>query len=130
MTRVKTTILEQFGDERNRGNDELLCENGYKIDKKDEGNMRIRFQNITGFKGMITAAHEVFVAMEEKEMYILGISETNINWSNTRRLEANMAIKIQIGQGRMIASLSKTSKEGYLPKKWPLLQGVKKQEGY
>ena len=48
-------------------------------------------------------------------MDILGVTETNINWSYTRRFEANMAIKIQFRQGQMIASSSKASKEGYLP---------------
>ena len=60
-------------------------------------------------------AHEVFATMEEKEMDILGVAETNINWTDTRRLEGHMSIKIRFGQGQMIASSSKTSKEGYLP---------------
>ena len=64
MTRVQTTFLEQFNDEQNRGNGELLFDYGDKIDQKDEGNMRIRFRNINRLKGKITAAHELFAAME------------------------------------------------------------------
>ena len=48
-------------------------------------------------------------------MDILGISETNINWTETKRLETNMEIRMRFGQGKMVASSSKTSKEGYLP---------------
>ena len=75
MKRVQTTIVGQFGRERNRGNDELLSDYGDKIDQKDKGNIRIGFQNINGLKGKITAAHDVFATMGEKEMDILGIAE-------------------------------------------------------
>ena len=92
-----------------------MSEYGDKIHQKDEGNIWIGFQNINGLKGKIIAAHEVFATMEEKEMDILGVAETNINWSDTRRLEAKMAIKIRFGKGQMIATSRKTSKDGYLP---------------
>ena len=88
---------------------------GDKINQKDDGNIRIGFQNINGLKGKITAANEVFAMMEEKEMDILGVAETNKNWTDTRRLEAHMAIKIQFEQGKRISSSSKASKERYLP---------------
>ena len=85
---------------------------GDKIFQKDEGNIQIGFQNINGLKGRITAAHEVFATMEENEMDVLGVAETKINWTVTRRMEANMAIIMQFGQGQMVARSSKTSKEG------------------
>ena len=59
-------ITEQFGNDLNKGNDELLEDYGDKICKKDEGNIRIGFKNINGLKGRITAAHEVFATMEDK----------------------------------------------------------------
>ena len=43
---------------------------------------------------MITAFHELFTVMEEKEMDILGVVETNINWSDGRQQEANMVLKM------------------------------------
>ena len=85
---------------------------GDKIGQKDDGKIGIGFQNINGIKGRINAVHEVFTTMEENEMDILGIAETNINWTDTRRLETNMAIRMRFGQGQMVASSSKTSKEG------------------
>ena len=115
MIRLQTTITEKFGNEINKGNDDLLEYYGDKIGQKYDGNICIGFQNINGIKGRINAAHEVFTTMEEKKMDILGIAETNINWTDTKRMETNMAIRMQFGQGQMVASLSKTSKEGYLP---------------
>ena len=115
MKRVQKTITEQFGNERCKDNDEFLKDYGDKINQKDNGNIRIGFQNINVLKWKITSAYEVFVTMEEKEMDIMGIVDTNTTWSDTRRLEAHMAIKIRFGQGKMIASSSKASKEGYLP---------------
>ena len=85
---------------------------GDKICHKDNGNIRIGFQNINGLKGRITAAHEVFATMEEKEMDILDVKETNINWTDSRRLETNMAIRMRFGQGQMVDRSIKTSKEG------------------
>ena len=115
MTQVKTKITEQFGNEINKDNYDLWEDFDDKINQKNDGNIRIGFQNINGIKGKITAAHEVFATMEEREMDILGVAETNINWTDTKRFEAHMEIKMWFGQGQMIASSSKTSKEGYLP---------------
>ena len=115
MKRLQITITETFGNEINKGNDDLLEDYGDKIGQKDDGNIHIGFQNIIGLKGRINVAHKVFATMEEKEMDILGIAETNINWTDAKRLETNMAIKMRFGQGQMVASSSKASKEGYLP---------------
>ena len=115
MKQLQTTITETFGNETNKGNDDLLEDNGDKIFQKEDGNIRIGFQNINGIKGRINEAHEVFTTMEEKEMDILGIVETKINWTDDKQLETSMAIRMQFGQGQMVASSSKTSKEGYLP---------------
>ena len=72
MVGLKTTITEKFGYELNKGNDELLEDYGDKIYQKDDGNIRIGFQNINGINGRINAAHEVFATMEEKEKDTLG----------------------------------------------------------
>ena len=48
--------------------------------------------------------------MEEKEMDVLGVAKTNINWLDGRRKEANMALKMRFGQGKMVASSSKANR--------------------
>ena len=114
MKRVHTTLTETYG-ETNRCTDDLLEDYGDKIGRKEEGHIRIAFQNINGIKGRINAAHEVFTTVEEKDMDILGIAETNINWTDAKRLEMNVAMRMRFGQEQMVASSSKASKEGYLP---------------
>ena len=37
-------------------------------------------------------------------MDILGVTETNINWSDGRRQEANIELKMRFGQVHMVAS--------------------------
>ena len=66
--------------------------------------IRIGFQNINGIKGQFAAAHEILNAMEEKELDILGIDETNNNWTDGKQQEAQLAIKVRFGQGKIIAS--------------------------
>ena len=53
--------------------------------------------------------------MEEKELDILGVAETNKNWTDGKQQEAQMKIKVRFGQGQIIASSSKSRKEVYLP---------------
>ena len=103
MKRVQTTLTETYR-ETNRCTDGLLEDYGDKIGRKEEGHIRIAFQNINGIKGRINAAHEVFTTIEEKDIDILGIAETNINWTDVKRLEMNMAIRMRFGQGQMVAS--------------------------
>ena len=79
VTRKQTQSTDQFVKEQNRANKELLINFGDKIDQKEEGFIRIRFQNINGIKGMIRATHKVFTVMEEKEIDVLGFAKTNIN---------------------------------------------------
>ena len=57
MKRLKTTLAETYR-ETNRCNDDLLEDYGDKIGRKEEGHIRITFQNINGIKGRINAAHE------------------------------------------------------------------------
>ena len=57
----------------------------------------------------------MLTTIEEKDIDILGIAETNINWTDVKRLGMNMAVKMRFGQEQLVASSSKASKEGYLP---------------
>ena len=57
MKRLQTTLTETFGNETNRSNYDLLEDYGDKIGRKEEGHIRITFQNINGIKGRINVAH-------------------------------------------------------------------------
>ena len=114
MKRVQTLLTENYGTSA-KCTDGLLEDYGDKLDKKEEGHIRIAFQNINGIKGKINALHELLTKIEEKDIDILGIAETNISWTNAKRLEMNMAVKMRLGQGQLVASSSKANKEGYLP---------------
>ena len=52
--------------------------------------------------------------MEEMELDILGVSETNTNLTDGKHPEAQLGIKVRFGQGQIIASSSKSIKEGYI----------------
>ena len=114
MKRVQTLLTESYGTSA-KCTDGLLEDYGDKLDKKEEGHIRIAFQNINGIKGKINASHEVLTKIEEKEIDILGIAETNINWTDVKQLEMNMAVKMRFGQGHLVASSIKANKKGYLP---------------
>ena len=114
MKRVQTLLTETYG-ETTKCTNGLLEDYGDKIGRKEKGHMRVAFQNINGIKGRINAAHEVLTTIEEKDIDILGIADTNINWTDVKRLEMNMAVRMRFRQGKMVASSSKASKEGYLP---------------
>ena len=95
---------------------EELCEGfGDKLVMKQEETMRIGFQNINGFKGNITASHEVFDVIAEKEIDIMGVAEINVNWTDRVKQEAQLAVQMRFGQGQVVAISTRGSKEGYLP---------------
>ena len=98
MKQLQTTLTETYG-ETNRCTNNLLEDYSDKIVRKEEEHIRIAFQNINGIKGRINAAHEVLTTIEEKDIDILGIAETNINWTDVKRLEMNMAMRMRFGQG-------------------------------
>ena len=60
--------------------------------------------------GKLTAVHEIINAMEEKELYILVIAETNTNWTDGKHQEAQLALNVRFCQGKIIASSSKSRK--------------------
>ena len=43
-------------------------------------------------------------AISEKELDILGIAETNVNWTDKTFQEAMMAVKLIFGQGQVVVS--------------------------
>ena len=83
MKRVQTLLTENYG-KTTRCTDGLLEDYGEKLYRKEEGHIRIAFQNINGIKGKINASHEVLTTIEEKDIDILGIAETNINWTDVK----------------------------------------------
>ena len=95
---------------------EELCEDfGDEMVEKGEETVRIGFQNINGLKGKINASHEVFDAVVEKDIDIMGIAEININWTDKVKQAVQLTIKMRFGQGQIATSSSRGSKEGYLP---------------
>ena len=72
--------LTEYGMVDDGGQLEELCKGfGDEMVVKDEEMVRIGFQNINGLKGRIDASHEVFSVVAEKDIYIMGIAEININ---------------------------------------------------
>jgi len=88
---------------------------GDRLGEKGAGKLRIGFQNINDIKGPINAANEIFEVIEDKDVDIMGLAETNINWTETKRQEAKVAIKIRYGQGSITTSSGRAIKDGYLP---------------
>ena len=75
---------------------EELCEGfGDKMVEKGEETIRIGFQNINGIKGNINASNEVFDVVAEKDIYIMGIAEININWTEKVKQAAKLAVKMR-----------------------------------
>ena len=71
--------------------------------EKGEETVRIGFRNINGLKGNITASHEVFEVVAEKDIDIMGIAEININWTEKVKQTAQLAMKMRFGQGKIAA---------------------------
>ena len=84
----------------NDGNQqEELCEGfGDQMIQKGEEVIRICFQNINGIKGKITASHEVFDAIIDKELDIMGIAEMNVKSTDRVKQEAQFAVKMRFGK--------------------------------
>ena len=72
--------------------------------------IRIGFKNVNGIKGKISASHEIFGAIVDKDIDIMGIEEININWTEIVRQEAQMAVRMRCGQGQIVASSTKAKR--------------------
>ena len=108
--------LTEYGVMDDGGQLEELCKGfGDEMVVKDEEMVRIGFQNINGLKGRIDASHEVLSVVAEKDIDIMGLAEININWTDKVKQAAHLAMKMRFGQGQIVASSSRGSKEGYLP---------------
>ena len=82
---TQSCLTEYGGWEKNDEKDELIVDYGDRLGEKGAGKLRIGFQNINGIKGTINAANEIFEVIEDKDVDIMGLAETNINWTETRR---------------------------------------------
>ena len=111
QTRLKEHVVVDDGNHL-----EELCRGfGDEMVDKEEETVRIGFQNVNGLKGNITASHEVLGVVAEKDIDIMGIAEINVNWTEKVKQAAHLSMKMRFGQGKIAASLSRGSKEGYLP---------------
>ena len=68
--------------------------------RKEEGLVRLIFQNFNGIKVKITTAHDIFYIMAKKCVEITGMSETNLNLTERKQQEMRMSMKIRFGQGK------------------------------
>ena len=84
---------------------EDLCE-GFVNQMVETGEeiIRIGFQNINEIKEKITASHDVFDVIDEKEIDIMGIAEINVNWMDKVKHEAQLVAKMRFVLGQMVAS--------------------------
>ena len=53
--------------------------------------------------------------MSEKIFDIFEVAEANLNWTEEKQQEAQMAVKIRFGQVQATMIFSWSKKEGYLP---------------
>ena len=84
QSRLKEYIVVDDGKKQ-----EELCEGfGDQMIEKGEEIIRIGFQNINGIKEKITASHEVFDVIAEKEIDIMGVAEINMNWTDKVKQES------------------------------------------
>ena len=79
---VQTSLTEHVVMDDGEHLEELCKGFGDEMVEKGEETVRIGFQNINGIKGNITALHEVFGVVAEKDLDIMGIAEININWTD------------------------------------------------
>ena len=82
---TQSCLTKCGGWEQNDRKVELIVDYGDRLGHKDTGKIRIGFQNINGIKGPINAANEIFDVIEDKEVDIMGLAETNINWTEKKR---------------------------------------------
>ena len=95
--KVQTILTEYVVMDNRKHLDELYEVFGDEMVEKREEIVRIGFQNINGLKGNITASHEVFGVVAEKNIDIMGIAEININWTDKVKQAAHLAIKMRFG---------------------------------
>ena len=80
MEEIKRKTQSVITDHIDNGNQvwiDELCEGfGDVVGQKGEDVIRIGFQNVNGIKGRISAAHEIFDAISDYDLDILGIAET------------------------------------------------------
>ena len=89
---------------------------GASIHDKRENVLRAAFQNINGITTDNFIGAEEVEAMDHLGIDLLGLIETNINWSIDRRLQLSAMIKLKFNDGRFVTSSMKAPSEtSYLP---------------
>ena len=122
LTRIQASLLKYIT--RNNANacrdngDEILSEPipafGDKIEQKESNVTRIAFQNIHGIKTTPEHSEEV-QAMDELEIDIFGISEVNLNTTDTTKKLVNTILNQRFGRGNIAMAVQSTDKTGYFP---------------
>lgn len=89
---------------------------GSALTEKEKQCLRLAFQNING---ILTSKEllgtEELEAMDQLGVDILGLIETNINWSVDARASFLTAASLKIKPSRCVMSSGRAMKEGYLP---------------
>ena len=95
--------------------DELIPAYGARMDDKHKSSMRVAVQNTRGMHlGNAQEGNQGLQIMEQKQIDLLGMSETNKHWSTEAcRILATLVNKKS--DGKSIASSDPSRKEGYLP---------------
>ena len=122
LTRIQTSLLKYIT--RNKTNacgdneDEILSEPipafGDTIEQKESNVTRIAFQNIHGMKTTPEHSEEV-QAMDELGIDIFGISEVNLNTTDTAKKLVNTILNQRFGRGNIAIAVQSTDKTGYHP---------------
>lgn len=111
---VQTKLSDYFNHDPSTGNIPAF---GSTIENKCSNAFRVAFQNVNGMKlGSTHTGAEELDGMKTLGIDLLGLVETNLNWSHDQRTKLSALIKLAFnGAGRSITSSTVSTKEGYLP---------------
>ena len=110
--RTKLAITDDIETGEVKCQDELIEGFGDELWKTGEEMIQIGFKNVNLIKGRIKASHEVFDAMVDKDIDIMGLAETKLNLKDKMRQEAQMTVQMRYGQGHIVERSEKAQKEG------------------
>jgi hypothetical protein len=89
---------------------------GSTLEELLDNSLRIAFQNINGISNNFNrVAIEELDAMDNLGIDILGLIETNINWTLEQRMKLAAELYTKFHGGRSITASHRSRKEGYQP---------------
>ena len=110
--RFQTSIVDFLREEVSN---DYIPAFGSTMETKAEGAVRMAFQNVNGIRLDSETESEEVDAMETFGIDVLGLAETNINWSLNMRLRLAALLRMKHCGSRYITSNMQTTKEGYQP---------------